>query len=162
MWYDNIMKRKSIFIAIVVFLFDILIKYIVDKSFYYGILKTIIPGFFYLTKVYNDGAAWSTFEGNTSLLIIIALCSLIFLAIYQRCFKVNKRNTLAFGLIFGGLLGNLFDRITLGYVIDYLKFFIAGYEFPVFNLADTMIVTGFILIVYAIYRKEDKHGNKSK
>lgn len=156
------MKRKSLIIAIIVFLFDILIKYIVDKSFYYGILKSIIPGVFYLTKVYNDGAAWSTFEGARILLIIVAIISLVFLIMYQRGFKYCKRNFLAFGLVYGGLLGNLCDRIRFGYVIDYLKFYIGGYEFPVFNLADMAIVVGFILIIYAIYRGEDKYGNKSK
>ena len=81
---------------------------------------------------------------------------------YQKGFKESKRNSVAFGLVYGGLLGNLCDRIRFGYVIDYLKFYIGGYEFPVFNLADIAIVVGFILIIYAIYRGEDKHGNKSK
>ena len=156
------MKKKSFLIAIIVFLFDILIKYIVDKSFYYGILKSIIPGFFYLTKVYNDGAAWSTFEGARFILIGVSLISLVFLIMYQKNFKENKKNCVAFGLVYGGLLGNLCDRVRFGYVIDYLKFYIGGYEFPVFNLADTAIVVGFILIIYAIYRGEDKYGNKGK
>ena len=162
MWYDNSMKRKSLIIAIIVFLFDILIKYIVDKSFYIGTLKSIIPNFFYLTKVYNDGAAWSIFEGATGLLIGVAIISLILLILYQKSFKESKRNALAFGLVYGGLLGNLCDRISLGYVIDYLKFFIGGYEYPVFNLADASIAAGVILIIYAIYRGEDKYGNKGK
>ena len=85
------MKKKSLIIAVIVFLFDILIKYIVDKSFYYGILKSIIPGFFYLTKVYNDGAAWSTFEGARILLIVIAIISLVFLIIYQKVLKKVKK-----------------------------------------------------------------------
>ena len=55
------MKKKSLLIAIIVFLFDILIKYIVDKTIFYETLKSIIPKFFYITKVYNNGAAWSTF-----------------------------------------------------------------------------------------------------
>ena len=71
------MKKKSLLIAIIVFLFDILIKYIVDKSFYYGALKSIIPKFFYITKVYNDGAACSTFEGARFLLIGVAVISFI-------------------------------------------------------------------------------------
>lgn len=150
------MKRKSLIIAIIVFLFDILIKYIVDKSFYYGILKSIIPNIFYLTKVYNEGAAWSTFSGDRYFLIIISFIALIFLLFYEKSFKKSKVNALAFGLVYGGLLGNLFDRIRFGYVIDYLKFYIGGYEFPVFNLADTAIVVGFILMFIAIIKGEDK------
>ena len=156
------MKKKSLLIAIIVFLFDILIKYIVDKTIFYGTLKSIIPKFFYLTKVYNDGAAWSTFEGARILLIVIAIISLVFLIIYQKSFKESKRNLLAFGLVYGGLLGNLCDRIRFGYVIDYLKFYIGGYEYPVFNLADVALVIGFILIIYAIFKGEDKHGSNSR
>ena len=153
------MKKKSFLIAIIVFLFDILIKYIVDKSFYYAELKSIIPNFFFLTKVYNEGAAWSTFEGTRFLLIFIAIVALIFLIIYQRKFKEIKRNIISFGLIYGGLLGNLLDRIRFGYVIDYLKFYIFGYEYPVFNLADVSLVIGFALLIIAIYKGEDKVGN---
>ena len=136
------MKKKSLLIAIIVFLFDILIKYIVDKTIFYGTLKSIIPKFFYITKVYNNGAAWSTFEGARFLLIGVAVVS--------------------FSLVYGGLLGNLFDRIVNGYVIDYLKFYIGGYEYPVFNLADVALVIGFILIIYAIFKGEDKHGSNSR
>lgn len=156
------MKKKSLLIAIIVFLFDILIKYIVDKSFYYGILKSIIPKFFYLTKVYNEGAAWSTFEGSRFLLIGIAVVSFVFLMIYQKNFLDNRRNVVAFSLVYGGLLGNLFDRVFNGYVIDYLKFYIGGYEYPVFNLADVALVIGFILIIYAIFKGEDKYGSNSR
>ena len=152
------MKKKSLLIAIIVFLFDILIKYIVDKTIFYGTLKSIIPKFFYITKVYNNGAAWSTFEGARFLLIGVAVVSFIFLIIYQKNFVDNRRNS----LVYGGLLGNLFDRIVNGYVIDYLKFYIGGYEYPVFNLADVALVIGFILIIYAIFKGEDKHGNNSR
>ena len=138
------MKKKSLLIAIIVFLFDILIKYIVDKTIFYGTLKSIIPKFFYITKVYNNGAAWNT------------------LIIYQKNFMDNIRNIIAFSLVYGGLLGNLFDRIVNGYVIDYLKFYIGGYEYPVFNLADVALVIGFILIIYAIFKGEDKHGSNSR
>lgn len=153
------MKRKSLIIAIVVFIIDILIKYIVDKSFYYGILKSIIPNFFYLTKVYNTGAAWSTFSGERLILIIVALLALIFLIKYQSNFKENKWSIVAFGMVYGGLAGNLFDRLVNGYVIDYLKFYIFGYEYPVFNLADICLVVGFIIIGVAIFKGWDKYGS---
>lgn len=153
------MKKKSGIIALVIFVFDQLIKIIIDKSFYYGILKPIIPNLFYITKVYNDGAAWSTLSGARFLLIGISLGALIFLYFYQREFKTNKRNVLAFGLIYGGLLGNLLDRIRLGYVIDYLKVYIGSYEAPIFNLADISIVLGFMLLLIAILKGEDKYGS---
>ena len=82
--------------------------------------------------------------------------------IYQKNFVDNRRNIIAFSLVYGGLLGNLFDRIVNGYVIDYLKFYIGGYEYPVFNLADVALVIGFILIIYAIFKGEDKYGSNSR
>lgn len=154
------MKKKSLIIAIIVFLFDILIKYIVDKSFSLEDIYSIIPNLFYITKVYNNGAAWSVLNNHTYLLISVGIISLIFLILYQRKFKITKLNMIAFGLVYGGLLGNLYDRLVYGYVIDYLKFYIFSYEYPVFNLADIAIVTGFILVIWAIYKGEDKYGNK--
>lgn len=156
------MKKKSLIIALIVVFYDQLIKYVIDGSFYYGQLKAIIPKFFYLTKVYNDGAAWSVLRGSVTVLIIVAILALVFLYRYEKSFKKNKKNILAFGLVYGGLVGNLIDRIRLGHVIDYFKIDLGHYEFPIFNLADIAIVVGFILIIYAIYKGEDKNGIKSR
>lgn len=151
------MKRKSIFIAIIVFLFDQLIKVIVNKSLYYGALKSIIPNFLYLTLVYNEGAAWSILSGSRIFLIIISVICFICLLMYESKFKNERRISFAFGLIYGGLLGNLFDRIRLGYVIDYLKFYIINYEFPIFNLADTALVIGFLILIISIIKGSDEN-----
>jgi len=156
------MKKKWIGIAFVVLLFDQLIKYIISKSFYYGMVKTVIPHFLFVTLVHNDGAAWSTFSGQRWVLVGIAVVSILVLWWYQKSFKDNKRNSIAFGLVYGGLIGNLVDRIRLGYVIDFLKINLGSYNFPVFNLADVAIVGGFALIIYAIFKGEDKSGSKSR
>lgn len=156
------MRKKSLIVALIVFLYDLLIKHIINKLFYYGKLKTVIPKFFYLTKVYNEGAAWSTFSGSIYLLIGIAVLAFFILFYYQKSFLENKKNMLAFGLTYGGLLGNLVDRIFRGHVIDYLKFNFGTYEFPIFNLADIAIVIGFALIIYGIFKGEDKNGSKSR
>ncbi len=156
------MRKKSLIVALIVFLSDLFIKHIINKFFYYGKLNTVIPKFFYLTKVYNEGAAWSTFSGSVYLLIGIAIVAFFLLLIYQKSFLENKKNMVTFGLIYGGLFGNLVDRIFRGHVIDYLKFDFGTYEFPVFNLADIAIVIGFILIIYSIFKGEDKNGSKSR
>ena len=156
------MKKKSLVIGLVIFFLDQLIKIIINKSFYYGFLKTIVPNFIYLTKVYNKGAAWSTFMGARLFLIVVSLLAFVFIWGYQKKFKNSKRNALTFGLIYGGLLGNLWDRITLGYVIDYIKVNLGSYNFPIFNLADMTIVGGFLLLMYALFKGEDSYGNKSK
>ena len=153
------MRKKSLIVAILIFIIDQLIKIMIDINFSYGYLKEIISNFFYVTKIYNYGAAWSLADGYRWLLIIIAIVSFGVLYKYQDKIKNNKRNILAYGLIYGGLLGNLVDRIRLGYVIDYCKINIFNYEFPVFNLADAALVIGFMLLIYAIFKGEDKNAN---
>ena len=155
------MRKKSLIVAGFILLIDQIVKYSIDKKILLGNLKTVIPNFFYVSKVYNDGAAWSMFAGSIIVLIIIALISLVLLLAYQNKFLVNWRNMLAFGLVYGGLLGNLLDRIIHGYVIDYLKLNFGSYNFPIFNLADIAIVSGVILIIIAILKGEDRNGSSS-
>ena len=153
------MKKKSLIIATIIIVIDQLIKILIDNLLSTSIV--IIPNFFSLQKVYNTGAAWSILSNGTSILIIIAIIAFLLLLKYQNKFKINFRNTLAFGLIYGGLIGNLIDRIVYGYVIDYLRFIIFNYDFPIFNLADSAIVIGFILLILAIIKGEENE-NSSK
>ena len=156
------MRTKSLIIALFILIIDQIVKISVDAFLRVSELVTVIPNFFYFTKVYNDGAAWSIFDGSVTFLIIIAIVALIFLISYQKLFQKNFRNVAAFALIYGGLFGNLVDRIIYGYVIDYIKILIGSYNFPVFNLADMAIVSGFILLIYAVVRGEDKNENGSR
>lgn len=156
------MRTKSLIVATFILIIDQIIKITVDNFWRFSELITVIPNFFYFTKVYNDGAAWSMFDGSIIFLIAVAVIALIFLINYQKNFQNKYRNIIAFGLIYGGLLGNLVDRIVYGYVIDYIKILIGNYNFPIFNLADMAIVIGFILLIYAVIKGEDKNGNNSK
>ena len=156
------MRTKSLIIALFILIIDQIVKISVDAFLRVSELVTVIPNFFYFTKVYNDGAAWSIFDGSVTFLIIIAIVALIFLISYQKLFQKNFRNVAGFALIYGGLFGNLVDRIIYGYVIDYIKILIGSYNFPVFNLADMAIVSGFILLIYAVVRGEDKNENGSR
>ena len=156
------MKKKSLIIGLFILVIDQLIKIIIDQTFYIGKIISIIPNFFYVTKVYNTGAAWSIFEGYRFVLIDISIIALTILIFYEKEFKNNFRNIVAFSLIYGGLLGNLVDRLIYGYVIDYFKILLGSYDFPIFNLADMAIVSGFILLIYAIMRGEDKNDSKSR
>ena len=156
------MRTRSLIIAIFILIIDQIVKISIDSFLRISELITVIPNFFYITKVYNDGAAWSMFDGSVAFLIIVAIVALIFLISYQKIFQKNFRNIVAFALIYGGLLGNLVDRIVYGYVIDYIKLLFGNFSFPVFNLADMAIVSGFILLIYAVLRGEDKNGFSSK
>ena len=153
------MKKKSLIIATIIVIIDQVLKIVIDNILSINESIQVIPNVFYITKVYNTGAAWSLFEGSGILLIIIAIVAFFLLLKYQNYFMENKRNILAFALIYGGLVGNLIDRVIYGYVIDYLHFFIFDYSFPVFNLADIAIVVGFLLVIIAIIKGEE-HGSR--
>lgn len=156
------MRKKSLTFACFFIVFDQIIKLFINNSFSYGERVTIIPSFFYITKVHNTGAAWSLFAGGRYLLIIIAICAFGILYGYERCFIYKDRTVFGFALIYGGLFGNLIDRLFFGYVIDYLELTFGLYHFPIFNLADMCLVGGFILIIVALFKGEDKYEFKKQ
>lgn len=156
------MKKKSLIIATIIVIIDQVLKIVIDNILSINESIQVIPNVFYITKVYNTGAAWSLFEGSGILLIIIAIVAFFLLLKYQNYFMENKRNTLAFALIYGGLVGNLIDRVIYGYVIDYLHIYIINYSFPVFNLADIAIVIGFLLVIIAIIKGEENDSSKQR
>lgn len=145
-------------ITIIFTVFDQLIKLIITNYFSLGESLEIIKNFFYLTNVHNYGAAWSILTNQVFLLIMIAIVALVI--IYSSFIKnknLTKSDTLLLGMLISGILGNLIDRIVYGYVIDYLDFYIFNYNFPVFNLADTLIVISAILL-FIKSLKEEKNG----
>ncbi len=156
------MKKKIILIAVFFLIIDLITKIIIDNVLALNESITIIPGFLHITKIYNDGASWNLLAGHPIVIVLITLAVLIFLLIYQSKFILNKRNILAFGLLYGGIIGNLLDRMLYGYVIDFIDFNIFGYNYPVFNVADIGIVIGILLLLLAVLKKEDESGNNSK
>lgn len=155
------MKKKIFIISIITLLLDQISKIIAGLYLTLNEPKIIIKNFFSLTYVYNDGAAWSLLNNQRFLLIIIGIASLMIIYSYIKDFKENKRNTIAFGLLIGGVLGNLLDRLFLGYVRDFLDFYIFGYNYPVFNIGDSAIFIGVILLIIAVVKGED-YGSSSR
>ena len=154
--------KKLFGIAFITVLFDQLIKNGLLFFMNYGQSITIIKNFFNITLIGNTGAAFSILSSNTILLIII---SVVVLNVLYFFFIKGKTLTdfeqASYGLLIGGILGNLIDRILRMQVVDYLDFNIFGYNFPVFNLADIVIVISMILIVIQII-KGDKNEVSSK
>ena len=116
----------------------------------------VIHNFFYITYTQNKGAAWSILEDHRILLLIISVLALYLINKYMNKEKLSNLETFSYGMIIGGIVGNLFDRIFFGYVIDFLDFKLFGYNYPIFNIADTFIVIGVILMVIISVRKEKK------
>ncbi|MDD6640507.1 MAG: signal peptidase II [Erysipelotrichaceae bacterium] len=110
----------------------------------------VIRGFFRITYTCNDGAAFSILKGKRVFFIIMTII-VVFLIVYyllkNKVYWVEKYSLL---LIISGALGNLIDRIMYGYVIDFLDFIIFGYDFPVFNIADSFITIGAIGLIISI------------
>lgn len=126
----------------------------------------IIKNFFYIMKVENTGGAWGIFSGNVVFLALISLFVTIMLFSFikneEKEKELNKLSITYYGLLFSGIIGNLIDRIFNGYVIDFLNFYIFGYDYPVFNIADIFIVVGVILMIIDVLRGEIYAYNKRK
>ena len=149
------MKKSNIILSIVLVIvllgIDLLLKYLVST---YLTTVNIIDNFFSLTYVLNDGAAFSLFASRTYLLILIALICLFFI-IYELKNNLDDRIlSIGYSLALAGLLGNFLDRLIDGYIIDYLSFKIFTLNFPVFNLADILIVVGIIIAIIKEILKE--------
>lgn len=155
------MYKLIIAVSSIMILLDQAIKKIIEATLDLNTSVSIIDGFFNITHVQNNGAAFSMFQGNRLFLITVAILSLV-LIIYMafRDYDKTKLNKISYGLLIGGIIGNLIDRIFLGYVIDYLDFNIFGYNFPVFNLADIGIVVG-IMVMMIIVIWGDKNAKTS-
>ena len=96
----------------------------------------------------GTGAAFSILLGKRIFLIVVAILIIGILLYYIKKNKVDgKLNIIAFSLIIGGSLGNLIDRIVRGYVVDFISIKLGSYNFPIFNIADTLIVVGVFLLL---------------
>ncbi|MCG8502855.1 MAG: signal peptidase II [Firmicutes bacterium] len=118
----------------------------------------LIKNVFHLTFVENRGAAFGILQGQKWLLIVVTSTIIIAMVYYVIKSKSNSRLLLAsFSMVIGGAIGNLIDRVRLGYVIDFLDVYIYSYNYPVFNIADSFVVVGTIFLSYYIlFKYEDK------
>ena len=155
------MTKKQLMLLVIAFLCDQISKIVINSYIKYNETIIIIKKFFNITNHHNFGAAWGILKNNTTTLIIFTIIALFIILRYMNSFKKNIRNNIAFSIILAGIAGNLADRVCFGYVRDFLDFKIFGYNFPVFNLADTFIVIGVGLLIIAILKGEDKNGSSS-
>ena len=145
------MKKFSL-IVILSIVIDRILKIIVS-CFLTNKPVYVINNFFYLISTKNDGAAFSLLEGKRLLFIILAIFALVFIVYYV---KKTKTKNIGYAMLFGGIVGNLIDRIFFGYVIDYLGFILFGNYMPIFNFADMLIVIGAFITVIGSDKNEDK------
>jgi signal peptidase II len=142
---------------------DQLTKWAVLRHLPYGEEKVILDGFFRFVHWGNTGAAWSTlnqFTGINQWLAIFAVLALLVLYLSRHHFEADTiLGQVSLGLIFGGIVGNLVDRFMRGHVIDFIYFYLnrrGGGEvgFPAFNVADSAICTGVVLLFLLSWQKD--------
>lgn len=152
-------RLKLLLISAAVFVLDRLSKLWIVSHIPSGQDITIIPRFFRLTHVYNNGAAFSLFADTPSpdkvrwiLIAFSVVAIVIVLGVLWKAGRAINMTSIALALILGGAVGNLYDRLASRYVIDFLAFNIFGYHYPDFNVADSCIVIGACLLLIEVFR----------
>ena len=154
--------KKLYGFSLMVILFDQLIKNGLLFFMSFGQSITIIPNFFSITLVGNTGGAFSILSSSTILLIVISIVFLnLIYFLFIRGKKLSDFDQVTYGILIGGITGNLIDRVVHMQVIDYLDFNIFGYAFPIFNLADIAIVISMFLLIIQVI-KGDKNEVSSR
>jgi signal peptidase II len=159
---QNILKlsKSQLYVllgALMVFLLDAVTKITIVQMLEPGESLPIIPGVFHLTRMHNTGAAFSLFYQHPEILTMVAGTFFLILLGYMLTRKsLPMLEAVGFSFILGGALGNLLDRIRLGGVVDFLDFTLINY--PVFNLADSFILVGVGLLLWAYVIQ---HRNKA-
>ncbi|MBO5394815.1 MAG: signal peptidase II [Clostridia bacterium] len=168
------MKNKkflSPLIAAIIFVFvlalDLLTKGLIIPNLIpqVGNSVEVMPGFINFIYVENKGAAWGIFSNNTVFLAILSAIVLVLFAVFYflRVRMVKEKSSIwlavSFGLIAGGCLGNLIDRIAFGFVRDFINF--QFMNFPVFNFADVALTVGVVtIIIYFLFFYSKEGGDK--
>ena len=149
------MKKLCYFLALFLAFIDQLVKFFIRRNMHLYESIPVIKEFFSITYVRNTGGAFSILQNKTYLLLIIAFVVLFFLIGYiEKQKELKKVEAISLGMLLGGIVGNLIDRLVEGQVIDYFDFNIFGYAYPVFNLADCFIVIGILFMCYFIIRSD--------
>lgn len=155
----NIKKRMIIIYSIFALLvgFDMLTKVLTDK-----IDVSIIDGVLSFSSVYNTGAAWSIFSDHTYILAFVSVAFVVLAVIFDLKTKIRKTKLYNFAYVFilAGAFGNAIDRVFLGYVRDFIKLDFINY--PVFNVADSLLVVGVILLaIFIVFYKDDRTASST-
>lgn len=145
--------KNVIFFGMIFLILDQAVKIFINSRFVLGEVYILINNLLSILLVHNTGAAFSILSGNQVFLVIIGILALValLLFVYQGD-NYSDYEIFAYSLLFGGILGNLIDRIFYGYVIDFISLTFVGYNFPIFNIADMCIVASVILIIIKVIK----------
>ncbi len=148
--------QRWLVISALVIVLDQVTKYWVSQSLAPGESVPVMP-FFNLVLTYNTGAAFSFLSHASGwqrgFFTVIAALASLFIIYFIRRYHQEKRFSFGLSLILGGALGNLWDRIMLGHVVDFLDFYVQAYHWPAFNVADSAITCGAVLLIWDSFYK---------
>lgn len=158
---DRILYYRFFFIvASLAVTLDRATKWIIQSVLPYGTydegsMIEIIPNFFYLCHIGNTGAAWGMFHGKSFLLAIFSLVALGLLYLFRKGLGLRSMHfQLSLGLVTGGIIGNLYDRLVFNHVVDFLDVHLGFYRWPAFNVADACILIGVLLFSWFSFQEE--------
>ncbi len=127
-------------------------KYLVQRHFHVGDFIEIVPRLLDFHYIRNTGAAWGLFSGFSHWLVVVSFVMLVVLVVFRRSIMTDSLvHRCATALMIGGIVGNLIDRVRLGYVVDFIDFYwldrATPHHFPAFNVADSAICIGVGLYI---------------
>ena len=155
-------KSRLPYLAIIfaVVLLDRWTKWLIDTRLLLNQTIQVIDGFFNITYVRNTGVAFGMFDPmqsplKSTVLALLTVAAVVGVIVYSWRTPVRQKLLqLALSLILAGALGNLYDRVNYGYVIDFIEVYFRDYRWPSFNVADSAITCGVALLALEIFRKE--------
>lgn len=152
---EKIPNYKIYLLSILVIIIDQITKLIIMNNMNVGEEIVVIKKFFSILYVTNTGAAFSILENSTTLIIIISLfCLALIVSLLKKEKDITPIKVISFGILIGGMISNLIDRVFYKNVIDFLSFNLINYRFPVFNIADIGITVGVFLYLLVNLKEE--------
>ncbi|ONK23305.1 signal peptidase II [Bacillus sp. VT-16-64] len=144
-------------IALFVVVLDQITKWLIVRHMEIGESISILPNLFHITSHRNRGAAWGILEGQMWLFYIITVIVVAGIIYYmQTQVKGKPFFQISLAFILGGAIGNFIDRLFRKEVVDFLDTYIFGYDFPIFNIADSALTIGVVLLMIQIFREDRK------
>ena len=138
---------------------DQISKYVIITHVELGQKIEIIKNFFNITYLRNYGAGFSILQNQTYFFYVAGIIAIFLFSYYLIKDRSNNLNKASYLMIIGGTIGNLIDRLVNTYVVDFLDFYIFGYDFPVFNIADCFLTIGCFLLVFTLLLEESHAKN---
>jgi signal peptidase II len=167
-FFRRVTKYQAlVFCAIAVLAFDQFTKLLVIRNIRFGTYIDpkpipVLDGFFYLVHIGNTGSAWGMFQDFGFILALFALIAITVIFLFRRMLLLHLISMqLVFGVLIGGILGNFFDRMLIGHVVDFIDIHLPFYRWPAFNIADSAICIGVISYIILSFRLDKQKNDNS-